>query len=199
MKNFNFNEFYKKVNQNYKLNPQWRYGQAIFNTFCCEYPHKSNLLRDSIYDPFYMNTRNATANFVKFIDHINNTKTNKIVYLGGTNSGSEWRSIFIPKLNKNITPTMIDCGDIENINYLLYCITPALINFSVIPKIFKSANEFSKKTIVCVLDEDECQDTGDTIRFSKDMKELLNYFKLMLKQKCKVFDDLHEVANYINS
>jgi len=118
------------------------------------------------------------------------------VYLGGTNSGSEWRSEFIPQININSTILNID---IEDNDYILYVITPVLSNFRIITEIFKSAKNNPEKTIVCFLESDICPVENKNIFFDDFMIEFFEEMEELLNQYfVETFWCLESVANYVN-
>jgi len=120
-----------------------------------------------------------------------------VMYMGGTNDGSGWRSELIPMLNIDTKMSLVN--EYENFDYILYTITPVLTRFHILEKILKLSKEHSNRFILCILDQDICIDTGCTVKFSDDMINLLRYFeKIILNNNAEVFWSLEMVANYVN-
>ena len=118
------------------------------------------------------------------------------VYLGGTNSGSEWRSELIPQININHSILNID---IEDNDYILYVITPLLSRFRILTEIFDNTRKNPQKTIVCFLTSDICPTENKNIFFDDFTIEFLEEMENMLnKHFVETFWNLESVANYVN-
>jgi len=120
-----------------------------------------------------------------------------MIYLGGTNGGSNWRSELIPMLN--IPYTMLNIDANPNIDFLLYTVTPLLTRFNVIIKILKYSKIYEEKLIVCILENDICPDTGKKIKFDENAMILFDCLnKILYKNNSNMFWCLESVANYVN-
>lgn len=63
-------KFLEKVETYRQQNPQWRYGQALFNTLSMHNPVIADMVRGSQFDPYYVEEDSTTINL--FLEYIQN-------------------------------------------------------------------------------------------------------------------------------
>lgn len=125
------------------------------------------------------------------------------VFLGGTINESKWRDTLIPKLKIDYFNPVVDIWDDEArlrekhekeiCDYLLFVITPLMDGVFSIAEVVDLSNKYPEKTILCVLDNDE----GNV--WSDFQKTSLNQLKKLVQVNgAMVFDNLDEVAEYLN-
>ena len=140
----------------------------------------------------------------------------KRVFLGGwgTCNGSDWRQRLIPMLTIDFFDPVVEywteeCKQRELYersicNYCLYVITPRMIGTYSIAEAVDDSNKRPKKTIFCVLQEDQTPDkmlflTAIYKNFTKAQINSLNEVgKLIETNGGKYFTSLREVAEYLN-
>ncbi len=126
------------------------------------------------------------------------------VFLGGTCNGSKWREELIPKLNINyFNPVGEDWDEKAKLNEIhqkeicdicLYVITPKMIGAYAIAEVTDDSNKKPKKTILCILDEDE----GEV--WSESQKSSLESIKKLIQSNGSiVFNSLEETSDYLNN
>lgn len=125
------------------------------------------------------------------------------VFLGGTINESKWRDTLIPKLKIDYFNPVVDTWDDEArlrekhekeiCDYLLFVITPLMDGVFSIAEVVDLSNKYPEKTILCVLDNDEGNEWSD---FQKTSLNQLK--KLVQVNGAMVFDNLDEVAEYLN-
>jgi hypothetical protein len=64
-KKMNFKLLLKIVNEEKKLHPQWRYGQALFNTLNTYYPFFAERIRGTYIDPYHIKGNKNTKKIKK--------------------------------------------------------------------------------------------------------------------------------------
>ena len=62
-----YEEYRSAVDLTLKTNPDWRYGQTMFNVLHEIRPDLSEQVRATNLDPFYKNTYNGVYPFLQFI------------------------------------------------------------------------------------------------------------------------------------
>jgi hypothetical protein len=87
------------------------------------------------------------------------------VFLGGTANGSQWRERLIPFLQMEFFNPVVpewnedafrrEIREREEADYCLYVITPKMEGVYSIAEVVDDSNKRSRKTILCVLEEDE--------------------------------------------
>ena len=127
------------------------------------------------------------------------------VYLGGTCNGSAWRDELIGMLDKNIqtyNPIVEkwDASSSDNyeikqgIDFLLYVLTPELNGFMSIANAVDASNKMPEKLLFCYLPEYNGK------KFNKHNLECMKAIKNLIKNNGgKVFDNLNEIANFLNN
>lgn len=134
---------------------------------------------------------------------------NKIIFLGGTCNGSNWRNELIPLLEINYFNPVVENWTLECqkeelkqreiCDYCLYIITPKMTGFYSIAEVVDDSNKRPEKTIFCVLLEDEGK-YGTFYDWSNhQLKSLEAIKKMIISNGAKVFNSLEEVANYVNN
>lgn len=125
------------------------------------------------------------------------------VFLGGTCNTSKWRDKLIPNLSVNYFNPVVDVWDKtaqqneisqrENAKLILYTITPKFKGLYSIAELVEDSIKRSDKTIFCLLHED------DGILFDEhQVKSLEMIGKMVIKNGAKFFENLKDVAKYIN-
>ena len=130
---------------------------------------------------------------------------NKKVFLGGTCNGSKWREKIKPALKINYYDPVC-CGEWtdeaykrelyerETADFVLYVITPKMTGFYSIAEVADDSNKRPEKTLFCYLSVDEDRE------FEKaQLKSLSATAKLVKNNGGRVFDDLTEIANFLNT
>lgn len=130
------------------------------------------------------------------------------VFLGGTCSGSEWRTDLIDKLDeegityfnpeKAIGAWTREDEEIENkykktCEYMLFVITPKMEGFFSIAEVVESSFKKPGKTIFCVLDID-----GEKSFSIAQKKSLRATERLLQSNNAIVKQSLDEVANFLS-
>jgi len=124
------------------------------------------------------------------------------VFLGGTCNGSSWREQLIPLLTVDYFNPVVDEWTPECLaeelrqrdlcDYLLYVITPKMTGVYSIAEVVDDSNKRPKKTLFCVLEQDE-----DSV-FSKFQHKSLIAVKTMVDTNGgNVFDSLQDVAEFL--
>lgn len=129
------------------------------------------------------------------------------VFLGGTCNGSKWRDELCSKLdserietfNPDVPNWTKECQAIEDKHRIeddicLYVLTPESIGFYSYVEVTDDSNKRPERTVLCVLEEVD----GKT--FEKHVKKCaLKTMKLVADNGAMVFDNLEDVACYLNS
>lgn len=130
---------------------------------------------------------------------------NKKVFLGGTCSDSKWRDVIKPLLKIDYFDPVCtgewteeaylrEIHERETSDFVLYVITPKMVGVYSIAEVIDDSNKQPEKTLFCVL----TNEGGDV--FSKaELKSLIAVSKMVTKNGGKVFDNLFELANYLNT
>ena len=128
----------------------------------------------------------------------------KTVFLGGTCNDSTWRATLIEKLKVDYFNPVVDDWNEEaqqqeiehreNDKFVLYVITPLMTGVYSIAEVVDDSNKRPEKTLFCVLETDAKKS------FNKHQLKSLNMVKSMvLKNGAKVFDNLDDVATFLNA
>lgn len=134
----------------------------------------------------------------------------KEVFLGGTCNESTWRDDLIKMLKCLFFNPVVDdwteeaqqieLYKRETCDIVLYVITPKMTGVYSIAEVVDDSNKRPEKTIFTVLDYDYDQDEDKEYTFDEfQLKSLHSVMKLVENNGVKVFDNLLETANYINS
>ncbi|HOZ51998.1 MAG TPA: nucleoside 2-deoxyribosyltransferase domain-containing protein [Chitinophagaceae bacterium] len=126
------------------------------------------------------------------------------VFLGGTCNDSHWREQLIPLLKIEYYNPIVsswtaeiqkeELHQREICDFCLYVITPKMEGVYSIAEVIDDSNKRPEKTIFCYLDED------DDMKFSATQKKSMDAVCEMIKQNhAKVFSNLNEIADYLNS
>ena len=132
------------------------------------------------------------------------------VFLGGTCNGSPWRENLIAKLKVDYFNPVVDSWGEEdrkielherkNADYCLYVITPLMEGVYSIAELVDDSNKRPKKTLLCIIDEDKNEETLKLAKFSNhEIKYLRAVQKLVQANGVKVFNNLDDVADFLNS
>lgn len=128
------------------------------------------------------------------------------VFLGGTCAGSTWREELMGKIDTNhidaFNPVVPDwtpeCQAVEDYHretddICLYVITPEAEGFYSFVEVVDDSNKRPEKTVMCVLDKaNEKEFEGHT------KKCALKTMKVVLENGAKVFNNLEDLAAYLN-
>jgi len=135
----------------------------------------------------------------------NAAATEPKVFLGGTCADSTWREELIPQLRigyfnpvvKDWTPECQaeEIRQRETCDYVLYVISPLMEGVYSIAEVVDDANNRPKKTIFCVVDNDDRSDARWTKAQRKSLKAVEDLVERRGGRVCK---DLAEVAKYLN-
>lgn len=127
----------------------------------------------------------------------------KKIFLGGTCNNSPWRSVLIPLLQiKYFDPVVSQWTEAayeqelyerEHCDFLLYTITPLMTGVYSIAELVDDSNKRPQKTIFCILKEDGDEQFNDT-----QLKSLSAVQKMVIQNGAVVFDNLDELAEYVN-
>lgn len=139
---------------------------------------------------------------------INEKKSNKKVFLGGTCNDSDWREKLIDKLKIDyfnpVVPNWDDKAkerelkERETADYLLYVITPRMNGVYSIAECVDDSNKNPDKTIFCFLKTDK-DDKGEKIEFEDFQINSLNEVgKLIVRNGGIWLKSLDEVAKKLN-
>lgn len=139
---------------------------------------------------------------------INEKKSNKKVFLGGTCNDSDWREKLIDKLKIDyfnpVVPNWDDKAkerelkERETADYLLYVITPRMKGVYSIAECVDDSNKNPDKTIFCFLKTDK-DDKGEKIEFEDFQINSLNEVgKLIVRNGGIWLKSLDEVAKKLN-
>jgi hypothetical protein len=131
---------------------------------------------------------------------MNNDKT----FLGGTCNDSTWRERLIKDLKVPFFNPVVDDWTEEaqkeedkqrkNAKFVLFVITPLMKGVFSIAEVVDCSNKRPETTIFCLLEKD------DKKEFDKfELKSLIQVKKMVEKNGAKVFDDLSQVAKFLNS
>lgn len=128
----------------------------------------------------------------------------KKVFLGGTCNGSQWRDKLIKMIKCDyFNPVVEDWTEEaqrEEIkqryfcDYILYVITPKMTGVYSIAEVVEDAIKRPEKTLFAFLTADE----NDTFKLHQ-IKSLNQVARLIKENGAKVFNDLEEVANFLNN
>ena len=135
---------------------------------------------------------------------VNESKKTHEVFLGGTCNDSKWREELIQLLECNyFNPVVEDWNEEaqqleiekrETCDYVLYVITPKMTGVYSIAELTYDACISPNKTIFCYLTIDE-----ENIFEEHQIKSLEMTKKLIEKCNANVFENLNEVANFLNN
>jgi len=127
----------------------------------------------------------------------------KKVFLGGTCNESKWRDKLIKKLKidffnpvvEDWTPECMkeEIKQRKKCDFCLYVITPKMTGVYSIAEVIDDSNKRPNQTLFCFLEIDGRN------RFSVAQIKSLNQVKKMVSLNgAKCFDDLEEIAKYLN-
>ena len=132
----------------------------------------------------------------------------KRVFLGGTCQESTWRQQLIPMLKIDYFDPVVDDWDEEAqqkelyereyCDYCLYLITPKMEGFYSIAEVVDDSNKRPDKTILCILAYDTKGEKGMNFT-SKQEKSLSAIARMIERNGAKFFNNLNDVANYLNN
>ena len=134
-----------------------------------------------------------------------NTQKSKKIFLGGTCNNSTWRDDLIILLTINYFNPVVTTGDWtdahqkkeirerESSDFCLYVITPRMTGVYSIAEVVDDSNKRPEKTIFAILKEDKKQKFDKT-----QLKSLQSVSKLVQNNGAKVFDNLKDIADYVN-
>ena len=125
------------------------------------------------------------------------------VFLGGTMNNSTWRDELILGLKIDFFNPVVDVWDEKaqlneikekNIcDYLLFVITPLMSGVYSIAEVVDASNKTPKKTILCILDND------DGKKWTKSQKSSLNAVENLVHSNGSfVFKSLEETTSFLN-
>ena len=127
----------------------------------------------------------------------------KKVFLGGTCNDSTWRDCLIEQLEINyFNPVVEDwteecmAEEIEQreaCDFVLYTITPKMTGVYSIAEAVDDSHKRPKKTLFCILDEDDRQ-----LFTNSQLKSLRQVGEMIKRNGGKTFVSLHSVAEYLN-
>lgn len=129
----------------------------------------------------------------------------KKVFLGGTCSDSKWREEIKPRLRVDYFDPVCDgewtqeaylreLEERETSDFVMYVVTPKMGGVYSIAEVIDDSNKRPKKTLFCYLPTDD----GDV--FTKaELKSLKAVAKMVTKNGGRVFDNLVEMADYLNT
>jgi len=131
-------------------------------------------------------------------------KNNPNVFLGGTCNDSTWRERLIKDLKVPYFNPVVDDWDEaaqkkereerETAKFVLYVITPLMKGVYSIAEVTDDSNKRPESTLFCVLEKD------DDKEFEKpEMKSLTQVKELVKKNGAKVFDNLSDIATFLNN
>ena len=128
----------------------------------------------------------------------------KKVFLGGTCNGSSWRKMLISRLKIDYFDPVVNDWTSECMaeelrqrklcDYVLYVITPLMIGVYSIAEVVDDSNKQPEKTLFCY----EPVDNGEyfSVKQKKSLKAVGN---MVVRNGGKFFENLNEVAIYLNS
>lgn len=134
----------------------------------------------------------------------------KKVFLGGTCAESTWREKLIKKLNIDYFNPVVDdwneekqkeeIRQRETCDFCLYVITPRMKGVYSIAEAVDDSNKRSEKTVFCYLKDDGEDEDGNKYKFSKEQLKSLDQVGKMIKDNgANFFDNLNDVANFLNN
>lgn len=129
------------------------------------------------------------------------------VFLGGTCNNSVWRDEIMSKLDDikvdYFNPVVDDWNEAayqrelmerKTCDVVIYTITPKMVGVYSIAEVVDDSNKRPKKTIFCVLEED------DDKKFSKEQMKSLKATKDLVEMNGgKVCDTLDDIVEYVDS
>lgn len=137
------------------------------------------------------------------LNEIKNVDKEKEVFLGGTTNNSNWRDKIEKLLKINyFNPVVDDWNEVaqkkelekrKTCDFLLYVITPKMEGYYSIAEAIDDSNKQPEKTLFCYLKEDDGE------KFSSHQIKSLDMVSRMVKENGgKVFENLKEIAKYLN-
>lgn len=129
----------------------------------------------------------------------------KKVFLGGTCSDSLWREELKPLLKIDYFDPVCDgewtqeaylreLHERETSDFVMYVVTPKMGGVYSIAEVIDDSNKRPEKTLFCYLPADD----GDV--FTKaELKSLKAVAKMVMKNGGKVFNNLIEMVDYLNT
>ena len=151
----------------------------------------------------------AVDNTTTMIKDMIQVEKPKKVFLGGTCNGSAWRDNLIKQLKIDYFNPVGDDWNEECYqeelkqrkicDYCLYVITPKMTGMYSIAEVIDDSNKRPKKTIFCLLREDEVKDSYN-IRFEPSQYRSLDRVGRMVKDNgAQYFTSLEEVSKFLNA
>lgn len=134
----------------------------------------------------------------------------KKVFLGGTCAESTWREKLIKQLNIDYFNPVVDdwneekqkeeVKQRETCDFCLYVITPRMKGVYSIAEVVDDSNKRPKKTVFCYLKDDGEDEDGNKYKFTKEQLKSLDQVGKMIKDNdANFFDNLNDVANFLNN
>ncbi len=135
-----------------------------------------------------------------------NTQKSKKIFLGGTCNNSTWRDDLILLLRINYFNPIVATSDWtdahqkkeirerESSDFCLYVITPKMTGVYSIAEVVDDSNKRPEKTIFAVLEKDGKQKFDES-----QIKSLQSVSKLVQNNGAKVFNNLKDIADYVNN
>ena len=131
-------------------------------------------------------------------------KQNDTTFLGGTWNNSTWRERLIKNLKIPYFNPIVDNYNEEaqkkedeqrkTAKFVLFVITPLMKGTFSIAEAVDCSNKRPKTTLFCILEED------DNKKFDKtELKSLKQVSKMIKDNGGNVFDNLKDVANFLNN
>lgn len=129
----------------------------------------------------------------------------KKVFLGGTCSDSKWREEIKPQLKISYYDPVCtgewtqeaylrELEERETSDFVLYVVTPKMAGVYSIAEVVDDSNKRPDKTLFCYLPTD-----GEKVFNKAELKSLDAVAKMVTGNGGKVFSDLLEIANYLNT
>lgn len=134
----------------------------------------------------------------------------KKVFLGGTCAESTWREKLIKQLNIDYFNPVVDdwneekqkeeVKQRETCDFCLYVITPRMKGVYSIAEVVDDSNKRPEKTVFCYLKDDGEDEDGNKYKFTKEQLKSLDQVGKMIKDNdANFFDNLNDVANFLNN
>ena len=125
------------------------------------------------------------------------------VFLGGTCNESQWREQLIPLLqcdyfnpvvkDWNEEAQMLEIKKRQECDFIVYVITPKMTGVYSIAEVVDDSNKRPDRTVFCILEED------DSNEFMEHQTKSLEMTKnLVRNNSARVFDNLEDIANFLN-
>jgi hypothetical protein len=141
----------------------------------------------------------------KRLDYRGRKRRNKMseVFLGGTCNDSQWREELKPLLSVDYFDPVVkewneeaqqrEIEKRQTCDFVLYTLTPRMAGVYAVAEVVDDSNKRPDKTLLCVLNSDGMLEFDQV-----QAKSLKAVAKLVASNGCAVFDDLTDVAIYLN-